>query len=302
MERPIEELEKHGGAVNNHWVVIDDAQARRFDRLVSAIRAWSERVYSGLDVDPRSSLAADDVLQVRGASVSWLVCTSMLHAVDNLLCVVDTVAVQQRLYISAMDSLLRSAFVGAVQAQWIIQPPARVVRQNRALVTWQDDWRNRSKALDLAENLYGASHSAPLAADRQKLNDSIAGAEAWTNAAWAAGGLDGEKRKYVMTEIIPQVAAAVFHDESDALVQSVSLVYTWKRLSSSIHATPSSALSRLDRATVSRNPDGSSTGLASADLNQLITDLSGIVLVLSDAWRLFDLRSQPQEPTAAEPA
>ena len=102
-----------------------------------------------------------------------------------------------------------------------------------------------------------------------------------------------------MTDIVSQVAAAVFPDASDEMVRSVGLAYTWKRLSSSIHATPSSALSRLDRATITKNSDGSLTGQAFADPNQLITDLSAIVLVLSDAWRLFDLRSLPLQPSAA---
>jgi hypothetical protein len=281
-------------------VSVEDDQARRFnDRIAPAIRAWGERVYSGLDVDPRSSLAADDALPVRGASVSWLVGNSILHAVDNLVCLVDTFDVQQRLYINAMDSLLRSAFVGAVQAQWILFPPSRLKRQNRALVTWKDDWRNRGKALDVAAKWYGASHSAVLTADRQKLEDSTSDAKTWAVAARASGNLAGEAREYSMTDIVSQVAAAVFPDASDGMVRSVGLAYTWKRLSSSIHATPSSALSRLDRATITKNSDGSLTGQASADPNQLITDLSAIVLVLSDAWRLFDLRSLPLQPSAA---
>jgi hypothetical protein len=84
----------------------------------------------------------------------------------------------QKLYITAMDSLLRSAFVGAVQAQWILQPASRVVRQNLAIISWQDDWRNRGKALDLAKSWYGDSHGETLAADRQKLEASIAEAKA----------------------------------------------------------------------------------------------------------------------------
>lgn len=134
-----------------------------------------------------------------------------------------------------------------------------------ALVTWKDDWRNRGKALDLAPKWYGASHSAVLTADRQKLEDSTSDAKTWTAAAQASDNLAGEAREYSMTDIVSQVAAAVFADASDGMVRSVGLAYLWKRLSSSIHATPSSALSRLDRATITKNSDGSLTGQASAD-------------------------------------
>jgi len=137
-------------------------------------------------------------MQVSGASVSWLVCNSLVHAVDNLVCLVETVHGAHKLHITAMDSLLRSAFVGAVQAQWILQPASRVVRQNRALVTWQDDWRNRVKTLDLAASWYGDQHSETFAADRQKLDTSTADAKAWTKAARATGALAGEPRDYVI--------------------------------------------------------------------------------------------------------
>lgn len=192
-----------------------------------------------------------------------------------------------------MDSLLHSAFVGAVQAQWILQPASRVVRQNRAIITWQDDWRNRGKALDLAKSWYGDSHGETLAADRQQLEASIAEAKAWTKAARVSGALAGEPRDYVMIDIVGQVAAAVFRSQADAMIRSVGLAYTWKRLSRSIHATPSSGLRRLGRTSVKTDWRGASMMLASANLNELITDVSGIVLVHLDAWRLFDLRSQP---------
>lgn len=50
---------------------VEDDQVRPLnDRIAPAVRASGERVYSGLDVEPRSGLAADDALPVRGASVS----------------------------------------------------------------------------------------------------------------------------------------------------------------------------------------------------------------------------------------
>jgi hypothetical protein len=266
-----------------------DAQARLATKLAPTIHAWFDRIQELPGIALGSSLALDDA-ELPGADVSFLVWNSILQATDNLKCLVQQIVEHKLLYITALDSLLRTALVSAVQAVWVLHPPERVRRQYRALLVFDDDWRNRKQILEQIRK-HSVLPPEIYKEDEERIAQNRAHAKDWIEQKMPNAAARGELERYEVTKIIEQVSPVVFTDDTSRDPYSrFGLFYSWKELSGAIHATPSSILERIDRKELIDVGGGRLHGRATANLATIVMHLSAIVLVLNEAWRLFELR------------
>lgn len=274
---------------------MNDREARRqLARVLNPVPAWAARFDAPLVIESGSSLAADAAPNSGLWPIGHLVNGSMLTAVDHLRCLTDSLRSGQLLYIMAYDSLVRSAIVSACQSVWLLSGDTRTARRHRALLVYRDDWKNR---IAIAKNLKGSklAKAEDLEAEIDKLDRRMA-TTAPILAEYQRALGPGTAGEYQMTSMVKDAARHVFPDELDADDEAqlhtlgYGLLVSLSHTSAVVHASPRSVVARAERDQLIDMGDGTSLARFSMDIPTFFQHTAGAVLVLNEAWRLFDLR------------
>ncbi|HRP99120.1 MAG TPA: hypothetical protein PK781_01520 [Terrimesophilobacter sp.] len=254
---------------------------RRLGRMAFAIEAWRKRAEAPQAPESGSSLAADALDGLNVESLSWY---SMCVSSEHLEFAIDAMRATSTLYPTAYMTVARTAFVAAVNAVWVLAPPSRQMRRERALRLRADDLRAQLTSfrdMVLPDGKPDQARAQLLARLRQRQVQLQAVASKLDVPE------DVGKMRFNQTEAIDWVAQHM-HDEQILVGATQSI---WRSGSAAAHAQYHFALMRLDRNEAASNGDGSSLMKLRGDLeNDVGPALAAGTLTLSEAFRLYDLR------------
>jgi hypothetical protein len=269
---------------------ITGATGRRLEKAFTAIESWQDRVQQDpLTAQPGSSLAADD-RTLPSQPASHVAYSGLLVAVEHLHLVRSTFMATHLLYPAAYFTVLRTAMMGASQAIWVLTGQ-RQKRCEHALRIVIDDINQRRKLIEDLGTLT-AEHQAVVDESLRKLATRLDEASA---AATQIGlRLDNIKKyKLDMTTVIKEATRSAFPgtDEDSAKMRE-SAGFLWRSTSGHAHGTPSSRLTLIRAEDAVRRPDGSVTVQPEVSIDGITVVLFNVMLMTSEAWRLYDLRCQ----------
>jgi hypothetical protein len=269
---------------------MSDEEARtRLPQTLQPVPAWSDRVRAHIPIEPASSLAADDAPDSKLWQIGRLVNASMLSAVDHLRCLRDSLDKSEWLYIMAYDSLVRSALVAASQAVWLLSG-TRIQRRYRNLLIYRDEWRNEIASYGILEGS-DLVEADVLRAETDKLKRRLEATSPTLRAYQKEIG-PGTPGDFQMTRMVAEVADMVFPKKDGKQVGNISygVRMSLSFTSAVVHAAPRAVMSRADRENAIDLGNGQKLMPISMSIPTLYQHTAGAVLILNEAWRLFDLR------------
>jgi hypothetical protein len=259
--------------------------SRRLRRVFDeALPAWDRRVRTRPDVQPGSSLDGDLTAYPDLGAIAWQGTTS---AVDHLKAVRDLWMTAGTVHTFAAATLLRAALLAAAIAVYLLDDSPGVTRRERikraalaAVTDHRDHLWHQTAMADMTRTLGDdaiAAHQSLIAT----LQESQTQAEQVARDHGATR--DELRRGLVDTACIVQAGRVLSRHQPPAeqLHLEAGLRAAWQKGSADAHA-------RTWQTMLRRQPDGSP--LLRADIPELMTGLNGATLVLSEAWRLWELR------------
>lgn len=261
---------------NNEWL-------RRLDRISEAVDAWRKRAENPMSPEPGSSLAADSV---DGLSVENPVWYSMCISSEHLDFAIDAMRATSTMYPTAYMTVARTAFVAAVNAVWVLAPPTRQERRERALRLRADDLRVQVTSFRDMQIPEGKPEEA-----RTGLLEQLRERQASLQRVAAALGLreDVTKIRFHQTGAIDWVAQHMHGVDDDLLIGATQAI--WRSGSAAAHAQYHFGVMRLDRNEVACEESGGSIVRLRGDLNNDVGPaIAAATMTLSEAFRLYDLR------------
>lgn len=261
---------------NNEWL-------RRLDRISELVDAWRKRAENPVSPEPGSSLAADSVA---GLSVENPVWYSMCVSSEHLDFAIDAMRATSTMYPTAYMTVARTAFVAAVNAVWVLAPPTRQERRERALRLRADDLRVQITSFRDMQIPKGKPEEA-----RTALLDQLRERQDGLQKVATALGVqeDVAKMRFHQTGAIDWVAQHMHGVDEDLLIGATQAI--WRSGSAAAHAQYHFGIMRLDRNEVLREDSGGSIVRLRGDLHKDVGPaIAAATMTLSEAFRLYDLR------------
>jgi len=264
----------------------------RFTTMANAVQGWRGRV-GGEPLFPQlgSELAADDET-FPDLPVSAVAYNGIVTAVEHLDFFVAALDATERLYPAAHYTVLRPALMGAAQAVWVLAPEAGVTRRARALEIAVDDFNQERKLLPDAQELGGPDRQAAVEQERGPLLELLRA------AAEVAGQLDMPRADKVrewtfnMTNVIKAAAEHTHGTGADTADIRASTRLLWRTQSGHAHGVPASRRRLAGADDIVITGDGSAWAAVSTSFADVAAAMAASVLLLNDAWLLYDLRTQ----------
>lgn len=264
---------------------------RRLEKAFAAIEGWQTRVeQEPLVPAPGSSLAADDQT-LPSLPASHVAYNGLLVAVEHLHLVRATFKSTHLLYPAAYFTVLRTALMGASQAVWVLAG-SRQQRREHALQIVIDDINQRRKLLQDLGTL-PTEHQTAADQNLRKLAERLDEASTAANQLGLQFG-DIGRYKLNMTTVIKEATELAFpgDNENNATIRARA-GFLWRSASGHAHGTPSSRLTLIRVEDAVRRPDGSAVAKPDPSIDGISVSLFNATLMVSEAWRLYDLRCQP---------
>lgn len=257
---------------------------RRLDRISDVVDAWRKRAENPTLPEPGSSLAADSI---DGLSVDIPVWYSMCISSEHLDFAIDAMRATSTMYPTAYMTVARTAFVAAVNAVWVLAPPTRQERRERALRLRADDLRIQVTSFRDMQIPEGKPEKARTALLEQ-LHDRQANLQRVATALGVQE--DVTKIRFNQTRAINWVAQHMHGVDDDLLTGATQAI--WRSGSAAAHAQYHFGVMRLDRNEVVREESGGSIVRLRGDLdNDVGPAIAAATMTLNEAFRLYDLRS-----------
>ncbi|UUV32279.1 hypothetical protein NQK81_02165 [Amycolatopsis roodepoortensis] len=267
-----------------------DGWDQRLNTMFEWIDAWQSRMdQPPMFPAPASSVAADD-RAFPLLPTSAVAYNALLNAVEHLDFFRASLTSTKIIYPAAYYTVLRSALMGAAQAVWVLAPANRATRVERSLRIVVDNY-NQYRKLVTDTRALAAENKAEVDKLLADLDDRISKAAIALNKI----GIDDTSKirswSLNMTQVIKD-AVELVHPQgtSDGVTISVGTQVLWRSQSGFAHGTPASRLSLIGSGGITTNPDGSTWGRASTKIDDIAAAAAAPVLLLNEAWRLYDLR------------
>lgn len=235
-------------------------------------------------VEPGSSLAADDALE-SGYLLSTVVWYGITTAMDHLLLAADDLTnADAPLRPSAFFTVTRAALLGASQSVWILTG-SRTERLNRARSVMADE--RKLHAVFLSDYTKDPALAEDVSAE------SLAQAEAMVKRLdkdrkrlLSARAADGYSGTFTSTAMMREAAEHLAGRDD---WQRRALAYEWRMSSAAAHARMWPFHVRPTESTPLPGGGGEIRRLSSS-LLEAVQSFGAAVLMLNEAWRLWDLR------------
>lgn len=263
----------------------------RFDEMGTAVLAWRARIEQPPVFAERGSSLAKDDETYPDMPASAVAYNGILTAVEHLEFFFAALDATRTLYPAAHYTTLRTALMGSAQAVWVLAAGDRTVRRARALRIAVDDLHQERKMFpDIREFLPEDRHAA--------IDARIAELDSLLQKATAAAiGLnlsDTNVPKWTlnMTDVIRDAAEHVHGkgDENTDIRASTRLL--WRTQSGHAHGVPGSRQRLVRQGDPVVNPDGTGWARAGTTIEDVGVAAGAATLLTSEAWRLYDLRTQ----------
>ncbi|PXY16610.1 hypothetical protein [Prauserella muralis] len=263
---------------------------QRLNSMLPTIAKWAERTRSAPSTPvPGSSLARDDEL-FPPQPASHVAYAAIVTATEHLDLFRVAFQASRALFPSGYFTLLRTALMGAAQAIWVLKGP-RPQRQENALRIVRDDIKQRHGLLtvDVPEAL---GLGERIEEERERLQRQLREVQAAAaHLGFNAKAVNGWRLN--MTQVI-KTASELVHGNGqgdEATRYGTSLL--WRLQSGHAHGTPSMRIMQVERTEVTAHDDGTLFGKATTTAVDVGAAAAASLLMLNDAWRLYDLRCQP---------
>lgn len=263
---------------------------RRLDRISLAVDAWRKRAENPTSPEQGSSLAADSM---EGLSVENPVWYSMCISSEHLDFAIDAMRATSTMYPTAYMTVARTSFVAAVNAVWVLAPPSRQERRERALNLRADDLRAQVTSFRDMKIPDGKPEDA-----RADLMDQLRERQTGLQSVATALGMTESvtKMRFNQTKAINWVAEHMHGVDDDLLIGATQSV--WRSGSAAAHAQYHFGIMRVDRNEIIREGGGSSVVRLRGDLDiDVGPALAAATMTLSEAFRLYDLRRVTHQRT-----
>lgn len=262
----------------------DSEWLRRLDRISDVVDVWRKRAENPTSPEPGSSLAADSI---DGLSVDNPVWYSMCISSEHLDFAIDAMRATRTMYPTAYMTVARTAFVAAVNAVWVLAPPTRQERRERALRLRADDLRVQVTSFRDMQIPEGKTEKA-----RTGLLEQLRDRQTDLQRVATALGVqeDVAKIRFHQTGAIDWVAQHMHGVDDDLLIGATQAI--WRSGSAAAHAQYHFGVMRLDRNEVVHEESGGSIVRLRGDLdNDVGPAIAAATMTLNEAFRLYDLRS-----------
>lgn len=271
--------QKRQTSENNDWL-------RRIEAMSKAVDVWQSRATNPPPVEPGSSLAADSV---EGLNVENPVWYSMCISTEHLKFAIDAMRATSTMYPTAYLTVARTAYVAAVNAVWVLAPPMRQDRRERALRVRADGLRLQMSALrsmQLPDGKPDEARNGVIAQLRQRQSELQSVAE-------RLGMKENvTKMKFNQTSAIDWVVRHMHGADEGFLVGANQSV--WRSGSAAAHGQYDFGVMRQGSNEVVRTDDGGSVVRLRGDLdNDVGPALGASFVALTEAFRLYDLQRVP---------
>ncbi|WP_029145537.1 hypothetical protein [Microbacterium luticocti] len=230
---------------------------------------------------------------IEGLSVENPVWYSMCISSEHLDFALDTMRATSTMYPTAYMTVARTAFVAAVNAVWVLAPPTRQERRERALRLRADDLRVQVTSFRDMQVPEGKPEEA-----RNGLLEQLRERQASLQKVATALGVqeDVAKMRFHQTGAIDWVAQHMHGVDDDLLLGATQAL--WRSGSAAAHAQFHFGVMRFDRNEVVHEESGSSIVRLRGDLeNDVGPAIASATMTLSEAFRLYDLRSVSHLPS-----
>lgn len=262
----------------------DSEWLRRLDRISDVVDVWRKRAENPTSPEPGSSLAADSI---DGLSVDNPVWYSMCISSEHLDFAIDAMRATRTMYPTAYMTVARTAFMAAVNAVWVLAPPTRQERRERALRLRADDLRVQVTSFRDMQIPEGKTEKA-----RTGLLEQLRDRQTDLQRVATAIGVqeDVAKIRFHQTGAIDWVAQHMHGVDDDLLIGATQAI--WRSGSAAAHAQYHFGVMRLDRNEVVHEESGGSIVRLRGDLdNDVGPAIAAATMTLNEAFRLYDLRS-----------
>lgn len=261
--------------------VDDQSWLDRIQTYSPTIDRWRERSKSVPATQSGSSFIGDEKYGLKTSTSSWY---SIAVSTEYLSFTVDSMKALSTIYPTVYMTVLRTAYIAAVNAVWLMAPAERRVRVQRALKFQVNDLNEYTK---YTKGL-GSSGQFP-----EALQESLSSLETSRESLRKVADKleipnDLSKLRFNQTEAVNWVAN--YLDDQDPLLIS-AYNSLWRSGSAAAHAQPYFGLTRINVDEI--NPDGKGGGEAylRGDLaNDVGPAFAGVSLVLGKAFQLYDQR------------
>ncbi len=275
----------------------EQAWLERLARCAPVVEAWRRRTDNPVPPEHGSSLAADDMEGLLGVeSTIWY---SMCVAAEHLDFTLAAIRSTSTMYPTAYMSAIRPAIMSAANAVYILAEPKRQERRKRALRMRSDELRTQIVGLTTMDLPKGKAQKAQL-----ELQGQLIERQKTLQQASKAVGLDEDvsKMRFNQTTAINWVASHM-RSHSDAEVITSAFQSIWREGSSAAHGHLQYAIMRAHGSETVASVKGRKIVRLRGNLTTDVGPaLVGAVLMLNEAFRLYDLRSVKhfQLPNQAE--
>lgn len=265
-----------------HEQVDDSEWPARLGRMSVAIEAWRERATDPIPPEVGSSLATDSM---NGLSVENQIWYSMCISSEHLDFAIDAMRSTSTMYPTAYMTVARTAFVGAVNAVWLLAP-TRQERRTRALLLRADELRSQVTGFRTMRIEPGRPDEARIDMLRQ-LEERQAALQLVADELGLTA--DVKKIRFNQTDAIDWVAEHMHGVGNDLLIGATQSI--WRSGSAAAHAQYYFGIMRMDRNLAVRDGAGSSIVQLRGDLETDVGPaLAAAFMTLNEAFRLYDLR------------
>ncbi|AEX84380.1 hypothetical protein CIP100275_00034 [Corynebacterium diphtheriae] len=260
----------------------DDEWIARIEGVIPIVESLRERTKSVQAISSRSSLRADAFADIDVEAAVWY---QLAVSVEHLAFVVDALTKTGTLYPSVYMTVLRTAFVSAVNAKWQLVGD-RNTRRKRCLVLKAEGLQ---KALQACRDYPDTDDLAMLARQENEndFNDKLMWLQSQADSAELR--INVLKCKFNQTKVIKEVVENSFASAEDSYMRLV-LLRIWRNGSAAAHALSQFALGRT---VIQEEPENNrpAVGALVADVEHDIGPaFLGTFMILKTAFDLYDLR------------
>ncbi|GAA1565936.1 hypothetical protein [Leucobacter aridicollis] len=265
--------------------ITDDEQGwvSRINETAKTVRMWRDWAKSAQRAQVGSDLDLDRLVGLDVESAAW---NSIASSIEHLGFFADVIHATGAMYPTAYMTVARTAFMGAVNAHYLLAPEKRTKRQERALNMRAQELKDQvNKIKELSRMPAGVTLNTQGALDHATKQIELLRGPAQT-----LGKADPVYLSFNQTNAVTAVATYMRKlSNSDTL--ELALASIWRDGSAAAHAQQQYLFSRSKQGTViASDPRGtvvSMRGELGADAGPAFL---GSFAVLNDALRLYNLR------------
>lgn len=199
---------------------------------------------------------------------------------------IEAMRAARTMYPTAYMTVARTAFVAAMNAVWVLAPPTRQERRERALRLRADDLRVQVTSFRDMQIPAGEPEEA-----RTRLIEQLRERQSGLQKVAIELGVqeDVTKMRFHQTVAIDWVVQYMHGVDDDLLIGATQAV--WRSRSAAAHAQYHFGVMRLDRNEIVREESGGSILHLRSDLdNDVGPAIAAATMTLNEAFWLYDLR------------